>query len=148
MQSGRSGISLVETLVAVVLLVVVLIPVITLMQNSTQQLVQSRNTLVAEQLAQALIETYPVAPERLERALSGGSPQTCEDLLTHAAERLALTAGSAEVEDTLRASRFTMRMEVERGVSGHAGLARVETRVDWDEGTRRVSRTFARLVCL
>ena len=141
----RNALTLVEALVAVVLLVVVSIPVLSCMHTSTQQLQQSRSTLVAEQLTQALIETYPVAPEKLAGALVDGK---CEDLLAHAPERLALTQGAAEVEDALRAGRFTMRVEVEDGAGGHAGLARVEARLDWDEGPRRVSRTFARLVCL
>lgn len=128
----RRAITLVEALVAVVLIVAVMIPVLGLMSTSTQQMVQSQRALVALQLAQALIETWPVAPETI--ALTDG--------------RVADPAALApELADVVRAGRYAMQVEIEEGVGGHAALTRVETRLDWDEGPRRVSRTFARLVC-
>jgi Tfp pilus assembly protein PilV len=144
---GRRGVSLVETLVAVVLLVAVLVPVLSLMHTSTAQLVQSRDHLIAEQLARTLIETYPLAPGRFGSALEGDAAE-CDDLLKFDQARRALTGGRADVDALLLASAFTMKVTVARGEGGHAGLGRVEAVIAWSEGPRRIARTFARLVLL
>ena len=138
---ARRGVSLVEALVGLTILVAVMIPVVGLLQNASHQMVASRYQLVAEQLGEAFLEAYPGARAVFADSVAG-------DPLSHKDARALLTGGSRTVEEVLAAGRYTMRVDVERGAGGHASLARLTARLEWEEGSRHTSRTFARLVIL
>ncbi|MBI4863263.1 MAG: hypothetical protein HY815_23810 [Candidatus Riflebacteria bacterium] len=141
-----TGASLVEAVLAILILSVAYLPLAELFHMTSQQTIKSRNHLVAQHLASDLFELYRVKENAILKALSGSGLLKTDDLLASAEVRSLLTGGARPIEDVIAFGTFKMAVEIERSVDGRTGLDRIETTVEWLEDGQRRSRTYARLV--
>ena len=141
----RSGFSLAEAMLALLILAVAYIPLSELYRMTTAQTIKSRNVLLARQLAQNLFEVYRMRSNLLLNTIAPSNLET-PDLLADAEWRERLTGKAPEIEDVLKFAGFKMAVKVTLPDKDVFGLDFVDVTISWKEGGHDRSRRFARLL--
>jgi hypothetical protein len=142
----RRGFSLLEAVIALFIIATSYVSIAQLFQITRAETIASRNRVLAQHLATNLFEAYRVKLSTVLRALKGRPVKSSEDVLADGAMRTLLTRDVTELTELVKAARFRMKVEVERGYAGQPRLDRVQVEVTWEEGGRSRSARHVRLI--
>lgn len=147
MRRGRcAGLTLVEALVGVLILVVGFLALASVSSTSAAMARQACDRLLARQLALSVIGLHRRRPDMVRPAEGETAPRVRSDWLTDEAARTALTSGDGELEKQLGARRYRIESKVEAAIDGLDRLDRLDVQVQWMEEGRGRAIRFVRLV--
>lgn len=127
---ARKALSLVEVMIASLVLTLVLVPVIGLMSQSQAQVVKVQQRMLGVQLALSLVEEMRARPSTQRAPVAACAPQTLPHLAPLLAAHRARVAGSGPALDRALAG-FRCSAQLVPGVPPFAQAVRVD--VTWTE---------------